>query len=196
MTREPDTAPQITALLLEAQQGREGALDEVMELVYEELRGIAGRQLGQHRGLAANVWQPTELAHEGFLRLIKQRRRYDNRGHFFAIASQVMLRVLMDQHRAQARVKRGGDQVRVSLSGVLEQSLGKEPSMVVPAFVEALEQLARMDSRCAEIVKLRLLWGLTAPEIAATLEVSLSTVEREWRFARPWLAAQLQSTPD
>lgn len=185
---------EITRLLNEAQEGRDGALDEVMELVYARLRALAERQFRRRGRGSDSTLQPTELVHETFLKLVKQRNRYDNRGHFFAIASKVMLRVLLDQQRSRGRAKRGGDQFRVTLTGAVEPAPREPPSMVIPAFVQALERLEALDRRSAEITKLRLLWGLTVPEIAETMEVSISTVEREWRFARRWLANQLEET--
>ena len=101
-----------------------------------------------------------------------------------------MLRVLMDYDRARRRARRGGDQVRISLSGVARK-VGEEPSTDIPAFVEALEKLEKLDERTTEVTKLRLLWGLTVPEVAEALGISVTTVEREWRFARRWLAAEL-----
>jgi RNA polymerase sigma factor (TIGR02999 family) len=179
----------ITQLLDEARQGRREALEEVTALVYEELRAIAARRLAR-QGPAAPSLAPTDLVHEAFLRLVKQRNRYDSRGHFFAIASSAMLRILLDHHRARRRDKRGGGALRVTLSGIAEGA-GDEPSTLVPAFAEALERLEELDPRSAEIAKLRILWGLTDPEIATALDVSLRTVERQWQFARRWLTARL-----
>ena len=130
------------------------------------------------------------MVNEAFLRLIRQRKTYDSRGHFFAIASRVMLRVLMDRHRAAQREKREGGLVRVSLA-TIGHGDGREESAAVPALVRAMEKLEALDARAADVTKLRFLWGLTVPEIAETLDVSASTVEREWRFARRWLAAEL-----
>lgn len=183
-------ADEITRLLNEAGQGREGALDEVTALVYGRLRALARRQARRYAGGGASALEPTDLVHETFLRLVKQRKRYDSRGHFFAIATGVMLRILLDRHRASRRLKRGGGQLRVTLTAALERA-GEEPSMVIPAFVEALERLEALDGRCAEVAKLRVLWGLTVPEVAQALEISVSTVEREWRFAQRWLSARL-----
>jgi len=134
--------------------------------------------------------QPAELVNEAYLRLVRQRKQYDNRGHFFAIASRVMLRVLLDRHRAKQREKREGEWVRVSLSGVQGQ-LDDGPSADIFSFVQALERLETLDPRSADVTKLRLLWGLTMPEIAEALNVSVSTVEREWRFAQRWFMAEL-----
>ena len=187
-------ADDITRLLNEASQGREGALDEVTALVYDQLRALARRQARRYAGAGASTIEPTDLVHETFLRLVKQRKRYDSRGHFFAIATGVMLRVLLDRHRARRRYKRGGEQARVTLTAALD-GVGEEPSMVIPAFVQALERLEGLDGRCAEVTKLRVLWGLTVPEIAESMEISVSTVEREWRFSRHWLATQLDGQP-
>jgi len=182
----------ITRLLGEAHAGRDGALDEVMELVYDDLNRLARKKLYERFGpdLAGVTLEPTALVHETFLKLIKQRNKYDNRGHFFAIATRVMLQVLLDYNRRRRASKRGGDQLRVSLSGV-SRTLGAEPSADFPAFVEALERLEKLDERTAEVVKLQLIWGLTTPEVADAMNLSVSTVQREWSFARKWLAAEL-----
>jgi len=186
-----EIATDITRLLNEARDGREGALDEVMALVYNRLRELARRQLRRRSADERAALQPTELVHEAFLRVIKQRVRYDSRGHFFAIATQAMLRVLLDQHRAQRRIKRGGGQVRVTLAG-LASPAGSDTSVLVPAFVQALEELEQVDARSAEVTKLRVLWGLSLPEIAETMSLSQRTAEREWQFARAWLQSQLE----
>jgi len=191
-----DKSHQITNLLHQAYEGRGDAVDEVMELVYTDLRRVAGKQLRDRHGGRADdlTLEPAALVNEAFLRLIKQRKRYDNRGHFFAIATKVMLRVLMDYHRSKAAAKRGGDRVRVTLSSIA--AADGPPIAEIPAFVEALKKLEGLDARTAEVVKLRVLWGLTNPEISQTADISLRTVEREWRFARKWLAAELRMAAD
>ena len=187
-----DIEGRITHLLGEANEGREGALDEVMELVYDDLRAIASNQLRRRHGARADdlTLQPTALANEAYLRLLKQRKGFDNTGHFFAIATRAMLRVLMDYDRAKGRQKRGGDHVRVTLSGIGAPA-GPDPTGDIADFTAALEKLDGLDATTAAVVKLRVLWGLTNPEIASTLDTSLRTVEREWRFARKWLAAEM-----
>jgi len=187
-----DRAGEITRLLAEAHEGRENALNEVMDLVYKELQGIAAGQMRRRYGeRAANLtMEPTALVNEAFLRLIKQRKRYDSRGQFFAIATKTMLRVLMDYDRQRRSAKRGGEQVRVSLSGVtgrIEQAQVAD----IGEFVGAVERLEGLDPRTADVFKLRVLWGLTVPEIAEATDLSVRTVEREWRFGRRWLAAEL-----
>jgi len=187
-----DRAGEITRLLEEAHEGRESALNEVMDLVYQELQRIAAGQMQRRYGQrAANLtMEPTALVNEAFLRLIKQRKRYDSRGQFFAIATKTMLRVLMDYDRQRRSAKRGGEQVRVSLSGVAGQIQQGEAASIGD-FVHAVERLEGLDRRTADVFKLRVLWGLTVPEIAEATELSVRTVEREWRFGRRWLAAEL-----
>lgn len=185
---------EITRLLAEAHQGREGALDDVVTRVYEELRRIAQKQIARRRRARdPNVsLEPSELVSEAYLKLIKQRNRYDSRGHFFAIATRVMLRVLMDHHRSRGRGKRGGDRLRVSFSKVdHELARDSDGELEIPALVDAIERLESLAPRAAEVTKLRLLWGLAIPEIAEALSSSVRTTEREWRFARQWLGSEL-----
>lgn len=180
---------EITRLLHEADAGRKGALDEVMDLVYRDLSGMAASHLHRRYGanLAGVTLEPSALVHETFLRLIRQRKGFDNRGHFFAIATRMMLRVLNDHARRKDADKRGGDLARVTLSGLEDEGSAHDLS----DFVRALEKLDVTDSRTAEVAKLRLLWGLSIPEISKTLSVSEATVSRDWRFARHWLLAEL-----
>lgn len=187
-----DRTVEITALLAAAQDGHEEALAEVMELAYAELRRIARGQMRRRYGRRSDglTMQPTVLVNEAFLRLIKQRNRYDSRGHFFAIATKAMLRVLMEYDRARGAERRGGDQVRLTLSGIVPPAAGTD-TVEAAAFVQALERLAGLDARTGDVVKLKLLWGLNNQEVAEALSVSVRTVEREWRFGRRWLAAEL-----
>jgi RNA polymerase sigma factor (TIGR02999 family) len=187
-----ETTHEITRLLAEAYDGRESALDDVMELVYADLRRIAdGQMRRRYGGRAGNLtMEPTVLVNEAFLRLIKQRKRYDSRGHFFAIATRLMLRVLMDYDRKRRSTKRGGDHVQVSLSGIPVQADGNA-AVDIAALVQCLERLENLDARTAEVMKLRLIWGLTVAETAEAADLSVRTVEREWRFGRRWMAAEL-----
>jgi len=185
------TSQQIDELLGKANAGHKEALDKLMNLVYEDLRRLATSQLQRQPGRVTPTLQPTELANETYLRLLKQRRRFDNKGHFFAIATKVMLRVLLDHRRAGGAAKRGGERVRVTLTG-LKAPAAPDPTGDVAAFTTAIEKLASLDSTTADVVKLRILWGLTNVEIAGSLDLSLRTVEREWRFARKWLMAELE----
>ena len=180
---------EITRLLHEADAGQEGALDKVMELVYQDLSGMAASHLRRRYGadLAGVTLEPAALVHETFLRLIRQRSGFDNRGHFFAIATRMMLRVLNDNARRKGAGKRGGDLARVTLSGLADQSSDHD----ITDFTRALERLDADDKRTGEVAKLRLLWGMTVPEIAETLSISEATVNRDWRFARRRLLTEL-----
>ena len=181
----------ITALLDQAHAGRPGALDEVVAIVYPRLLGLARDRLrGFGNGRGSPTLEPAALVNETYLKLIRQRSRYDSRGHFFAIASQLMLRVLIDHERARGRGKRGGGLARVSLSEA-DAEQGPVADVSVEAFAEALGRLEALSRRSADIVKARLLWGLTVAEIADALGVSGRTVEREWSFAQRWLEMQL-----
>jgi RNA polymerase sigma factor (TIGR02999 family) len=191
MTNVPDDTP-ITEMLAAVDEGREGAMDRLMDRVYADLVRVADRQLKARHGpeLAGITLEPAALANETFLKLIKQRKRFDSRGHFFAIATKVMMRVLNDHYRTRGAAKRGGDMQRVTLSGLdIEHPDGPEDA--IPQFLEAVEQLEKLDARTAEVTKLRLIWGLTIPEIASTTGLSVATAEREWDFARRWLVSKL-----
>ena len=117
---------------------------------------------------------------------------YTDRRHFFAVANRVMMRVLLDYHRARNADKRAGGKVRVTLSGLSDPN-AHEPGTEVPDLIDALKKLESLDARKAEVVKLRGLWGLGMEEISRTIGVSLATVERDWRFSKTWLAAELTS---
>ena len=160
-----------------------------MDLVYRDLCAIADRQLRNRYGrdLAGATLEPSALVNEAFLRLIRQRNRYDTRGHFFAIATKTMIRVLADHVRSKQAAKRGGQDVRVTLTGLADSAASHD----MADFLRALERLETADPRTCEVAKLRLLWGLTLPEIVEALGTSQSTVERDWRFARSWLIAEL-----
>lgn len=185
-------AAKVARLLTQVEAGNKAAVDRLAAVVYDDLRHLAASYLRRRFGASArNIsLEPTMLVHETYLRMVKQRKAFDSAGHFFAIATRVMLRVLTDYQREKGAAKRGAGQLRVTLSDVVDHAAA--PVAAGPAeLVDALEQLEALDPRGAEVVKLRVLWGLTVPEIAETLDVSPSTIEREWRFARRWLAAHL-----
>lgn len=186
------SAEAITRLLEEAETGRSGALDEVMRLLYADLRAVAERFLKDRYGpgLPGATLEPAALVNETYLQLLRQRSGYENRAHFIAIASRVMLRVLADYERTKGRLKRGGDQLRVTLTGVAGELLVPDDASI-DDFADALEKLDALDARSAEVVRLHVLWGRTAGEIAGLLAVSERTVERDLRFARAWLADAL-----
>lgn len=181
----------ITRLLGEAQAGRSEALEDVAALLYPDLVRVAEAQLHRFYGrrTPSPTLEPAALVNETYLRLIRQRSRYDSRGHFFAIASKVMLRVLLDYERSRGRQKRGGALMRVSLSEASNVAVAED--VTIEAFAAVLARLEALDARAADMVKARLVWGLKVPEIAESFAVSTRTVERELKFAERWLEVEL-----
>ena len=186
---------QLTRLLDAVNAGQPGASDELAAQIFDDLRAMARRRLrsggsGGGGGNAVSI-QPTMLASDTLMKLIRQRERFDNGGHLFAIASRVMMRLLIDYHRTRKAAKRGsGNVVRVELDPEQPESETGD-GLDVEALNEALEKLAALDARKADVVRYRVLWGLTAAETAKTLKVSTVTVERDWAFAKAWLAKEL-----
>lgn len=182
-----ETSP-ITALLDEWSRGNARALDQLLPLVYQELRGIAKRQLRRER--EGHTLQPTALVHEAYLRLVDQRQvDWRSRAHFFGVAAQVMRRILVDDARRHNASKRGHGAQRVSIDEALETPGGDEISVL--ALDAALGRLEAIDRGLAKIVELRAFGGLTVEEAAQVLMVSVSTAKREWRTAKAWLAREL-----
>lgn len=179
-------------LLRAAQNGEAGGWDKLSERIYEDLRAMARRQLRGGRG--GMTIQPTMLASDTLMRLIVQRQQFDNAGHLFAIASRIMMRLLIDHQRHRKALRRGGAMVRVALDPDQPQSMACGDDDGLPdceQLEQAMAKLAELDPRKAEVVKYRILWSLTAPQTAAALNVSLATVERDWAFAKAWLAKEL-----
>jgi RNA polymerase sigma factor (TIGR02999 family) len=186
---DPDAAPAaspvaITSLLARAQEGDRQATDELLPLVYEELRELADRFLAAEKRGA--TLQPTALVHEAYLRLVgSDQAGWENRAHFFGAAARAIRRILVDQARARRAARRGGGRpLRLDTDAPLA---GPEPSLDVLAIDEALAKLATIDAQKARVVELRFFGGLSVDETAASLGVSASTVAREWVFARTWL---------
>ncbi len=175
---------QFTRLLEDVAEGRESASAELFQIVYSELRSLAEAMFRSER--QDHTLQPTALVHEAFLRLTgPEPVKPHSTAHFRAIAAQIMRRVLVDHARAHASLKRGGGRARIVLDDMAAPSVDAEPDI---EFLDTtLRELAELDERAARIVELRFFGGLTAEEIAASMSVSLSTVERDWRFARAWL---------
>jgi RNA polymerase sigma factor (TIGR02999 family) len=177
-----------TALLLAWGDGDLGALNELVPLVQGELRQLARRHLRRER--AGHTLQATALVNEAYLRLIEIKRvRWQNRAHFFAVASRVMRRILVDAARARHYKKRGGGAERVSLDLALVVS--NEPSHDLVALDDALKALAAFDARKSQVVEMRFFAGLTVDETAEVLHVSPDTVMRDWRLAKAWLLHEL-----
>lgn len=178
----------VTLLLMEWSRGERKALDQLLPIVYAELRSVAVRQLRRER--AGHTLQPTALVHEAYLRLVDQRDvDWRGRAHFFGVAARVMRRILVDHARRQHADKRGGDVTHVSLDGVD----AAQPSNAVPVLLldRVLERLHAMDERLASMVELRAFGGLTVEEAAHVLSISPATAKRDWRTAKAWLAREL-----
>ena len=183
----------ITLLLRRAADGDDHAMNDVVSRLHSELEQQAKRRLRREFGPHAEAvtLEPAALVNEVFLRLLDQRTDFENRRHFLGVASTIMLRVILNFHRSKAASKRGGDQIRVTLTGI-DDPAAPGPATEAPDLVAALEELERLDARKAEVVKLRGLWGMEMQEIASTIGASLATVERDWRFGKSWLGAKLR----
>jgi RNA polymerase sigma factor (TIGR02999 family) len=178
----------VTQLLAEATDGDRRAVDQLLPLVYDELRRLAEGLMLRER--ASHTLQPTALVHEVYMKLVDQTRaRWDNRAHFFAVAAQAIRRILVDHARTHRRLKRGGEQTTLALDEGVVGSYQKTVDLI--ALDEALDDLARHSSQQARIVELRFFSGLTIEETAAVLGISTATVERDWRYARARLFRRL-----
>ena len=178
----------ITRLLQDYEKGNREVLDEIFPLVYEELRRLAANRLRDER--ADHTLQPTALVHEAYLKLIDQTRvSWQNRAHFFGIASQLMRRIVIDHARVHASEKRGGAMVRLSLEDVRIPIEKRADGLI--ALDEALKNLAEFDERKSKIVEMRFFGGLSDEEIAEVLQISTRTVLRDWKTARLWLYREL-----
>ena len=174
----------LTQLLIDSGKGDELAREQLLPLVYAELRRLAGGYMSRER--PHHTLQPTALVHEAYLRLIDQRRvDWKSRAQFVGLAAVMMRRILINHARDRAASKRGGDAERVSLS--LAGDAFPRPQLDLIAIHDALDRLATIDPRKGRIVELRFFGGLTTEEIAELLQVSPATVERDWSFARAWL---------
>jgi RNA polymerase sigma factor (TIGR02999 family) len=179
----------VTRLLREAQAGDRAALDELLPLVYRELRQIAARHLAQER--AGHTLQATALVHEAYLRLIDQHSvDWRNRAHFFSIAAEMMRRVLVNHAVSRRAQKRGAGETLLSLDEVVSFPNRQDVDLIL--LDEALNRLAELDPLQARIVEMRFFAGLKVEEVAAVLGVPDSEVKREWRSAKAWLTAQMK----
>jgi RNA polymerase sigma-70 factor (ECF subfamily) len=184
---DPVEAPSpeaLTGLLQAWSRGDVTARDQLLPLVYAELRRRAAGYL--RREQRGHTLQPTALVHEAYIRLSGQNAGWKNRAQFFAVSSQIMRRILVDHARARRAAKRPGRRMQVTL--VEEEAVASGPrELDLIALDEALDQLAAADPRQAQMVELRFFGGLTHEEVASVLGVSLATVNREWRLAKAWL---------
>lgn len=181
--REPS---EVTRLLRETDSPE--TADRLYRLVYDELRAVAANRLAGER--SDHTLTPTALVHEAYVRLVDQDRvEWAGRAHFFAIAGRMMRRILVDHARRKHAARRGGDKVHVTLG----EEAGSDATSILDllALHEALERLASLDERQASVVELRFFAGLDVEETAHALNVSPSTVKRDWAFAQAWLLAEL-----
>ena len=185
-----DSAGDVTRLLKSWHDGDEEALEQLVPLVYDELRRLADRHL---RGESdALTLQPTALVHEAFLRLVDLRLDWQGRVHFFGVAAGIMRRILVDLARARQRRKRGGGERPLSLAGLDFAGPADHGQPDLTAVDEALVELEARDARKARAVELRYFAGLTNDEIAEVLGISRPTVERDLRMAKAWLSNHLR----
>ncbi|MFK7766317.1 MAG: ECF-type sigma factor [Mariniblastus sp.] len=162
--------------------------EELYEFVYSHLKAIARNRLsGERRDKSLNT---TALVNEAYLKLASQHSEWRDRKHFYGVAAEAMRRILIDAARSRKRAKRGGDAIHQSLSGISLPACEWEADLL--ELNEALTELERQSPENAEIVQLRFFSGLTCEECSKVLDVSLSTVERRWRFARAWLQTKMQ----
>jgi RNA polymerase sigma factor (TIGR02999 family) len=185
--QRPRSAAEITCLLQDWQAGDRNALNQLIPLVYDELRVIASRHV--RREWRAGALQTTALVNEAYLKLVGQRDGdWQNRAHFFAIAAQVMRRILLDDARRALRDKRGGAATPLAIEDVAITAPESSLDMVdLLALDRALVQLERLDATQARVVELRFFGGLTVEEAATVLGISPATVKREWAVAKGWL---------
>ncbi len=180
---------EVTRILSVVEQGDPHAAEQLLPLVYKELRRLAAQRLTQEN--PGQTLQATALVHEAYLRLVDSSvaQHWDNRGHFFAAAAEAMRRILIENARRKSLVKHGGGHQRIEFDEFLCHV--EAPADHLLALDDALTRLEATDSVAAALVKLRYFAGLTMPEAAATLGVPLRTAERNWTFARTWLHQEL-----
>lgn len=179
----------VTVLLGEWSRGNRTALNQLLPLVYGELRRVAARQLRRER--ADHTLQPTALVHEAFIRLVDQRRVvWQNRGQFFGVACQMMRRLLVDRARAHRMAKRSGQWARVTLDDAARTTPPLD--LDVLDLDAALTRLASFDPRKSQLAELRFFGGLSLAEAGEALGISMATAERDWQAARAWLLKELR----
>jgi RNA polymerase sigma factor (TIGR02999 family) len=183
-----DSSQQITLLLIDWSKGDEFALEQLMPLVYSELRQMARRYMKKQP--SGHTFQTTELIHETYLKLAGQNEQnWENRSHFFGVAAKAMRHILVDYAKAKHRDKRGGWQERVTFTEGAAVSLTRSEEIL--ALDDALNQLAAMDERKVRVVEMKFFGGLTVDEISEILKISPETVKRDWSFAKTWLLREL-----
>lgn len=181
----------VTLLLRQAREGDRAALDELVPIVYQELRRVAAHQL-RHEGHRLTI-QPTALVHEAYLRLVDNPRiQWQDRAHFFAVSAQMMRRILVDHARARDAQKRGRGVTHVTLDHAGEEAAQQQQLIDILILDETLHRLEAIDPRQAQVAELRLFAGLTVDETATALGVSARTVKSDWQMARAWISRELE----
>ena len=181
---------EVTRILNAIEQGDPKASDQLLPILYDELRKIAAERLAKEK--PGQTLQATALVHEAYLRLVGGAEHpWNSQGHFLCAAAEAMRRILIEQARRKGSIKHGGGRYRVDLDAV-SPAVSQPDNDDLLAIDEALVRLAKQDPVRAELVKLRFFGGLTMPEAAAALSISLATAERYWVFARAWLCAELE----
>ncbi len=209
MTMPESTSPEpgrnsegVTTLLMDLDAGREGAFGELVEAVYDQLRGIAANRMrGQFgRGDPHNMTlPPTAIVNDVVIKLMNQHNGWKNTEHFYAIATRLMMRLLIDYQRRMRAQKRNPDLPIVAIQG--SDDVAASPDSVIPpesdseSILCAIESLHELNPRKAEVVTLHVICGLPLPKVAEQIRVSVPTVERDWRFAKRWLAKELTDQP-
>jgi RNA polymerase sigma factor (TIGR02999 family) len=180
----------VTKILSAIEQGDPHAADELLPLVYEELRKLAASRMAKEN--PGHTLQPTALVHEAWLRLVGDANvRWDGRAHFFGAAAEAMRRILIDRARRRHARRHGGDQERVALDAVEIAAPDGDDELL--AVNDALDKLAAQDRQKAELVKLRYFAGMTIEEAAQVLRISEPTAKRYWTFAKAWLHREIQT---
>jgi RNA polymerase sigma factor (TIGR02999 family) len=184
----------VTRILSDVEQGDPHAAEQLLPLVYDELRKLAAQKLAQEK--PGQTLQATALVHEAYLRLVdvEKAHRWNSQGHFFAAAAEAMRRILIDRAREKQADKRGGKRQRVEF--VQAEAVANSPPEALLALDEALQRLGRNDPTACELVKLRYFAGLSVQQAGATLGLSRADAYRHWTFARAWLRWQLTDTGD
>ncbi|HEY7329533.1 MAG TPA: ECF-type sigma factor [Gemmataceae bacterium] len=183
---------EVTRILSAIEQGDPQAAEQLLPLVYDELRRLAARRMaGETPG---QTLQATALVHEAYLRLVENdpARPWNSRGHFFAAAAEAMRRILVERARHKRSRKAGGDRRRQELPDIEAAEGG--PQLDLLALHEALAKLENQDKRRAEVVKLRFFAGLTIAEVAQVLDISTSTADNDWAYARSWLRLEIEGS--
>jgi RNA polymerase sigma factor (TIGR02999 family) len=187
---------EVTRILSAIEQGDPSAAEQLLPLVYDELRQLAAQKLAQEK--PGQTLQATALVHEAYLRLVapasgaasaRRDQQWNSRGHFFAVAAEAMRRILIDKARRRRSRRHGGGAKKHSLEGLAAALPASDDELL--AVNEALERLEQLDPPKAELVKLRYFGGLTIPEAAQTLGISVTTANRYWAYARAWLHEEL-----